>query len=388
MVETIYLDNAATTFPKPREVGAAIQACLEGYCVNSGRGVYPLAQQAERIIANTRMQVQRLLGVAGQGEIVYSSSITVALNQILFGSPWKRGDAVYVTPYEHNSVFRPLAKLRSAQGIQINELTEAVSRDRLEWDLDKVKEAFFQCPPKAVVLSHVGNVCGNLTPIEGIARLAKEYGAVVIVDGAQGGGLFPINNTSLIDFYAFSGHKTFYGPFGIAGFWKKKECILEPILFGGTGTESEREDMPDEGPARYEVGSPNILAIAGLSGACDWLEQIGSQSILQHEQELLKELISGMENIEGVTVYGSKAALQSGFVSINVAGYTAQTVAMILSQEYGIAVRAGLHCAPRAHTFLGTIEDGGTVRIGLGYFNTRKEILVLLSALNEMIEIA
>ena len=146
--------------------------------------------------------------------------------------------------------------------------------------------------------------------------------------------------------------------------------------------------MPDEGPARYEVGSPNILAIAGLSGACDWLEQIGSQSILQHEQELLKELISGMENIEGVTVYGSKAALQSGFVSINVAGYTAQTVAMILSQEYGIAVRAGLHCAPRAHTFLGTIEDGGTVRIGLGYFNTRKEILVLLSALNEMIEIA
>lgn len=382
---SIYLDNAATTFPKPTEVTEAMKVCMESYCVNAGRGVYPLALQADRLITDTRQKVQRLLGLSGRGKVVYAASATVALNQILFGLEWKKNDVVYTTPYEHNSVYRPLTQLKKEYGVEHKELISAVSPNTMVWDLKKVEEMFFRVPPKAIVLSHVGNVCGNVTPVEDIARLAQNYGAIVVIDGAQGGPLYPIQNRENIDFYVFSGHKTFYGPFGVAGFWTSQRQLLKPLIFGGTGTESERNDMPEDEPERYEVGSPNVLAISGLSAACDWLERTGITFIREHEGRLAKHAFEAMENWTDIKIYrGGEASLQNGIFSFNIDGYSAQSLAMVLNQEYGISVRAGLHCAPRAHEFLGTLVMGGTVRIGIGYFNTIEDIEKLLFAIERI----
>lgn len=375
----IYFDNAATTFPKPKTVIDAVTNCMQTCAINAGRGAYIEAIEAYKLINETREKVKEILGFQ-HGQVVFSPSATIALNQVILGLNWQRGDIVYITPFEHNAVVRTVNYLKDTIGLEVIEIP--VNKETLEYNLDLLKEKFFKKPPKALIMTHVSNVCGLITPIRDISLMAKNYGAIIIVDGAQAGPILPLKDED-VDFYIFSGHKTFYGPLGIAGFWHNKKFALNPMLFGGTGSYSESLEMPIETPFRYEVGSHNIVAISGLNAACDWLREIGPENIMLHECDLVKKLLLALEEFPEITLFinGKK---HTGILSFNVTGFTAQEVAMILSQQYGIAVRSGLHCAPLAHGFLGTLPHG-TVRVGLSYFNTEEEIVVFVKSIKEIL---
>lgn len=379
----IYLDNAATTFPKPQMVINAMNHCMVNGCVNTGRAVYELAQKGDQLIAETRLKVSNLLGF-DYGEIIFAPSATLALNQILFGLDWKKGDVVYTTPLEHNSVMRPLEQLVNKLGIKILQLH--LDPVTLQYDMNEIEKMFFNSPPTAIIMSHVSNVCGNVTPIEEIAIKAKVYDSTVIVDGAQAGPLLPVKNSKYIDFYVFSGHKTFYGPLGIAGFWYSKKRELKPYLFGGTGSHSEFLLMPEELPYKYEVGSHNIVAITGLNAACDWIKEVGYIKIIEHEQALMDILIDSLSDVEEIRLFISKnKGNQTGILSLTIDGYTSQEIATILDQEFNIAVRAGLHCTPMAHSFFNTLPKG-TVRVSLGYFNTIEDVQALTNAIEKIVD--
>lgn len=379
---TIYFDNAATTFPKPKLVQEAVIRTIESGSVNAGRGVYSLALEADKIIHDTRLWVAKLLNYQ-KGHTIFAPSATLALNQVLLGMPWKPGEIIYITPFEHNSVARIIEFIRENYFVEVIQIP--VDKE-LNFQLDELEKLFLNKPPKAVIMAHGSNVCGLITPLDKIARLAKEYEAVVIIDGAQVGPLLPVQEAyELIDFYIFSGHKTFYGPFGIAGFVTNGRVKCSPIIFGGTGSHSELLTMPEEIPFAFEVGSSNIIAIAGLHAACRWIDEIKPAAIVKHEQELLFRLVTGLSEFEEVKMYlNSNIQCHLGTLSITVEDYTAQEVGMILSQEFDIAVRTGLHCAPMAHRFLGTMPYG-TVRVGLGYFNSKDEVDILIKAISQIV---
>ena len=378
-----YFDNAATTFPKPEPVIEAVTKCLKEGAVNAGRGVYDLAFTADQIILQTRQKVKTLLGCKS-GQVVFSPSATVALNQVILGQQWKPGDRIYTTPFEHNSVARAVHSLMNEKGIEWYQLPFEVST--LSFDFDNIEEQFFKKPPTAIILSHVSNVFGMITPIEKIAKMAKKYNAKIIIDGAQAAPLLKISREDLIDFYVFSGHKTFYGPFGVAGVWLKENQEVNPILFGGTGSHSEQMEMPAELPFAFEVGSHNIVAIAGLNAACDWIAEIGAESILMHERELVSQFVAGLKRLHGIKYWFKDISEHVSTVSLNVNGLQPQKVGMILNQQFKVAVRTGLHCAPLAHELLLTQKLGGTVRVGFGWFNTSQEVEYLLDAINQITE--
>jgi cysteine desulfurase family protein len=379
-----YFDNAATSFPKPKEVVDALTDCMQEYAVNAGRGVYGTALRADRLIATTREKIKKLLGVY-RGHLVFSASASLALNQVILGLAWKHSDVVYTTQYEHNSVSRVVHQV--SQEYEASWEMLHFDLKTMTYDLEAIKKQFFVKPPSVLVLSHVSNVFGVITPIEAIAKLAKEYDAVVIVDGAQGGALLPLQQNSLVDFYIFSGHKTFYGPFGIAGIWANGGVKLKPILYGGTGSHSELLSMPEELPYSLEIGSPNIVGIAGLSAACDWLSGVGPDQILKHERELNRIFVSKLQGIHGIKIWSAlENAEKTGITSFLADAFTPQEIGMILDQTYNCAVRTGLHCSPMAHKLLNT-HPKGTVRVSFGWFNTEDEVEILIRALKEILEL-
>lgn len=380
----IYLDNAATTFPKPQKVNEAVAECMRNGAINAGRGAYPLARRADRLIEDMRNIVASLLNYK-HGEVLLSASATLALNQVLLGINWNYGDIIYSTPFEHNSVSRVLHHLKDSMGVKI--ITLPVNVKTLEYDLDAIKQMFNRIPPKALVMTHVSNVCGLITPVCIIAEMAKKYDAIVVVDGAQGGPLLPLERVQeFVDFYIFSGHKTFYGPFGIAGFVTNGNVPLKPIIFGGTGSHSELLSMPEELPFRHEVGSSNIVAISGLYAACGWLEEIGIDNIREHERTLLKRTVEELTEYPDVKMFVSNNLENHlGTLSFTIDGFTAQETGMILSQEFGISTRTGMHCAPLAHKFLGTLPHG-TVRVGFGFFNTMDDVECLTNAVRTIVD--
>jgi len=380
----IYLDNAATTFPKPEPVINAVTDCMKNGAINAGRGAYPLARKADRLIEATRNSVASLLNYK-DGQVLLSASATLALNQVLLGINWNYGDIIYTTSLEHNSVSRVLRHLQDTLGVKI--ITIPINAKTLEYDLEALKQMFNKIQPKAVVMTHVSNVCGLITPVKTIAEMARAYEAIVVVDGAQGGPLLPLEGVQEdVDFYIFSGHKTFYGPFGIAGFVTNGKVPLTPIIFGGTGSHSELLSMPEELPFRHEVGSSNIVATAGLYAACGWLQETGIANIREHERDLLKRTVEGLAEYRDVKMFiSNNLENHLGTLSFTVEGYTAQEVGMILSQEFRISTRTGLHCAPLAHEFLGTLPHG-TVRIGYGFFNTKEDVESLINAVGIIID--
>lgn len=380
----IYLDNAATTFPKPEVVIEAVADCMRNGAINAGRGAYPLARKADRLIEDTRYAVASLLNYK-EGRVLLTASATLALNQVLLGISWDHGDIIYSTPFEHNSVSRVLQHLKDTLNVKL--LTLPVNAKTLEYDLDAIKQMFEKMPPKALVMTHVSNVCGLITPVSIIAEMAKNYEAIVVIDGAQAGPLLPLERVrELVDFYIFSGHKTFYGPFGIAGFVTNGNFPLTPTIFGGTGSHSELLSMPEELPFKHEVGSSNIVAIAGLHAACGWLQEIGIDDIRGHERSLMKRTVEGLYEYPDVKMFVSENLENHlGTLSLTISGYTAQEVGMILSQEFGISTRAGLHCSPSAHKFLGT-SPHGTIRVGFGYFNTEVDAKSLIDAVGKIVD--
>ncbi len=380
-MDTVYLDNSATSFPKPSVVYDAMEKAAREFGVNSARGGYSLAQTTAGLIRKTRSSLAELVGLPTGQQIVLTPSATIGLNTVLFGLEWNSGDNVYLTPFEHNGVLRPLYHLRESRGIKLWDIP--VERDSLIFDLDALKECFEKNKPKLVVVNHGSNVCGLVAPIEQIALLAKRYDALMLVDAAQTLGVFDIDMGKWqLDFVVFAGHKSLFGPIGVGGIAINSCVQLKPFIYGGTGSESELEDMPTDYPERLEAGSPNIVAIAGL---CAGIEHVRENAHLKsRERQLFSELINVLNKYPEIKVYLSNCVERRlSVLSCTVAGYTPVEFATVLDQHFGIAVRAGLHCAPRAHQFLGTAPLGA-VRFSLGPGNTDEDIDAVSNALEQL----
>ncbi|MFZ7101546.1 MAG: aminotransferase class V-fold PLP-dependent enzyme [Peptococcaceae bacterium] len=365
-----YFDNAATTFPKPEQVYTFMDRFYRDYGVNVGRGQHKLAFTASMLVNETRNLLLELFHCSNK-KVVFTHTATEALNIILQGLPVNDNFNVYLTPYEHNAVTRVIHHMQSKYKLNIYNL--AVDKTSQSYDLETIQYQFADKRPNIVVMTHASNVCGLVSPIQDICRLSKKHGAINIVDMSQTAGLIDtdLSNTS-IDFAVFAGHKTLYGPLGVAGFICGNDLKPLPLLFGGTGVDSANQGLPENIPERYEVASPNIMAIAGLNSALKWINTTGINNIYLTEKanhRLLLEVLNGFNNIEIVGPTSLDNTI--GVVSCVFDGYSSDNIGQILSEQ-NIAVRTGLHCAPFAHNFLGTFP-AGTVRFSVGYFNDKSD---------------
>ena len=366
---SFYFDNAATTFPKPECVYSFMDAFYRKNGGNAGRGQYKLAGDAQRIVFETREFLKELLDCSNK-DVLFTPNATIALNMVIQGviSFGTKVKTVYISPFEHNSVTRVLRHFEKSGLINLRILS--VSKD-LVYELDKIQQQFKEENPDFVIVSHASNVIGLIAPIFEIFSEAKRYKATTLTDMAQTAALVPLNvGSSLIDFAVFEGHKTLYGPFGAAGFVKSKDVYLEPILFGGTGIESANQEMPESLPSRYEAGSQNVAAIAGLHASCKWFLE-NQKEIRIREEQNHRRLLALLQHYEFIRIVGPGSRFGNstkciGVVSTLFENYSPEDIGNVLD-EMEIAVRTGLHCSPFAHRFLGTFPSG-TVRFSVGYF--------------------
>ena len=379
----IYLDNAATTFPKPEKVYAVMDETNRKLGVNAGRGSYRLAREASELIGNTKKAVRELVGANDEVSVVFSPSVTVAMNQIINGIEWIDDSTVYLSPYEHNAVARTIHSALKKNNIKIKLLP--ISDDSLEIDMEKIRYEFAKEKPFAVFCTHISNVTGYILPVEEIFDEAKRYNSITVLDSAQSMGLLPIDIRKIkADFIAFAGHKSLYGPFGIGGFINVSGSPLNEVLTGGTGSDSLNLNMPSDGESRYEASSPNIVAIAGLNAALDVLDVT---KCYEHEKSITEYLIKKMSGIKYVHMFlPNNREKHIGILSFVFDGLASDELGTILDADFDIAVRTGYHCAPYIHEYLKDQKTLGTVRIGISQFTTKEDIDSLVTALYEICE--
>ncbi|WP_206810709.1 aminotransferase class V-fold PLP-dependent enzyme [Paradesulfitobacterium ferrireducens] len=365
----IYLDNAATTWPKPTGVQ---QAMLEALNLggNAGRGGHAASLKAQRLVHQVREDLCRFFGTDDPTQVIFTHNATHALNQALFGL-LQPGDHVITSSLEHNAVTRPL-KVLADQGVEVTEIMVHPDQEFPWAELDQA----FQGNTKLVVTVHASNVTGTLLPVEQIGRIAHRHGALYLLDASQTAGVFPLDLGQLpVDLLAFPGHKGLLGPQGTGGLIvKSKVKPLKPLLYGGTGSVSESDEQPDFLPDALESGTLNVVGIAGLGAAMSYLKAQGLKQIQEREQALCQRLIDGLKEIPHLILYGGfRASSKASIVSFNIGDLDSTFVAYTLEQTAGIVARAGLHCAPHAHKTLGTLEQG-TVRFSPSHFTTEAEI--------------
>jgi cysteine desulfurase family protein len=372
-----YFDNASTTYPKPAVVYDFMDRFYRESGANAGRGNYRIAQGAGKLIAETRELIKELLHCPAK-QVVFTPTATVALNMIIQGLVKLGIKRVYISPFEHNAVTRTLHTFESNGTIQLFELVVSSS---LQYDLERIKYQFDNNKPDLVIVSHASNVIGLVAPVEDIFALAKEYKSFTVSDMSQSAGLVDCDvGLSTFDFAVFAGHKTLYGPTGISGFVMNPEIKLPSVLFGGTGTESANQDMPDGLPERFEMGTLNISGIAGLNAALKWNKEIGIEAISQKEDENRNKLVSILQKYDWLKIVGYVTGNRYvGIASCLVNGISSDSAGTIFNEQ-GIAVRTGLQCAPLAHKFLNTFP-AGTIRFSVSYFTSNEDFEELKAAL-------
>ena len=368
----IYVDNAATAWPKPPCVAEAMARFLAEVGANPGRAGHRLAVEAARLVYGAREAVAELFHAPDPLRVVFGANATDALNLALLGL-LRPGDHVVTSSVEHNSVMRPLRALE-AQGVAVTVVPCSAAG---ELDPEALEAALVPAT-RMIVLTHASNVCGTLLPVAEVGGLARRRGLLFLLDAAQTAGAVPIDvEAQAIDLLAFSGHKSLCGPMGTGGLVigeRVDVTALTPLKYGGTGSRSEREEQPEFLPDRCESGTPNAVGLAGLAAAVRWVQERGVERVRDHERGLTAELLAGLSAIPGALVYGpGDAGRQTATVSFNVAGLAPSEVGLRLDEEHGVLCRVGLHCSPAAHRTLGTFP-GGTVRFGLGVFNTSAEV--------------
>lgn len=363
MANISYFDNAATTYPKPESVYTAMDDFARNCGVSLGRGQHKLSSQASFIADETRDLILDMFHTSNK-KVVFTNTATEALNIILFGIDLPNNATIYISPFEHNAVTRPLHRLSKLKDIQIEQLN--VNHDTFLFNLEEIEKQFEAKRPSCVIVSHVSNVIGNVAPIEDLFKLSKKYDAITIADMCQSAGLIDINISSTIyDYVVFAGHKTMYGPLGISGFISSNPFLLPPIIYGGTGIESASQEMPADSFSRFEAGSHNSTAIAGLNASIKWIKETGINVIHDVEQKNKNKLLEILESYSNIKVF--KPVNHEGVVSCLFRGYSSDEIGIVLS-ENNIAFRSGLHCSPYAHKFIGTFP-AGTVRFSISYFN-------------------
>lgn len=378
----IYLDYAATSWPKPPEVLQAMSDFLEYAGGNPGRSGHRLSIAAGRIVYGAREAVAELFHVSDPLHVIFTHNVTYALNLALRGL-LKPGDPVVTTSIEHNSVMRPLRALER-EGVR---LSVAGCTPDGQLDLNALRTAVTPAT-RLVVVTHASNVVGTLLPLKEIAEVAHQAGALLLVDAAQTAGVIPIDQPALgIDLLAFTGHKGLHGPAGTGGLVIGDQVNiseLQPLVRGGTGSRSELEEQPELLPDKYESGTPNGIGIAGLGAGVRWILERGVDTIRSHESELADTLIEGLLNIPGVIVYGTcDAAKMTAVISCTVAGQHVSQTGLRLDDEFEMLCRVGLHCAPAAHKTIGTFPEG-TVRLAPGISTTRDDIRAVISAMDQI----
>ncbi|MEF2969210.1 aminotransferase class V-fold PLP-dependent enzyme [Paenibacillus sp. M1] len=373
----IYLDHAATSWPKPAGVGEAMLDILNGPSANSGRGSYGMALKAGRTLFQTRMLLARLFHIENPNDIVFTSNTTEALNLAIKGC-LKPGDHVIATMVEHNSVRRPLEYLKRTRGISVDYIDIG---PRGDIDLTNLRKTF-RPETRLVVCSHSSNLLGSILPVKEIARMAHEHEALMLVDAAQTAGGYPIDVRELgVDLMAFPGHKGLLGPQGTGGLYIHPDVDLEPLMHGGTGSQSEALEMPTVRPDRYEAGTLNTVGIAGLGAGVSEVLERGVDEIYRHEWALTQHLMEGLGGTKGLHLLGPEPGQpRTGIVAFTVQGLDASEVAFQLDRKYGIAVRAGYHCTPLGHMTAGTVQ-GGAVRASVGYTTTYGDADALITAI-------
>jgi len=385
--ERIYLDNAATSWPKPLAVYEATDTYQRDLGAPAGRSNYQEADQVQRTIGRARHQLATLIGASAPDRLVFTSGGTGSLNQAIHGC-LRPGDHVVTTVAEHNSVLRPLRYLETQGRITV---TRVGCGMRGEIDPAEVRQAITP-QTRLVAMLHVSNVTGAVQPIEEVGQIAREADAFYLLDVAQSLGHIPIQVEAChADLVAGSGHKGLMGPLGLGVLYvgERVQPELVPLVQGGTGTESELDEQPEQMPEKYESGNLNVVGIVGLAAALEHLETTGLSVVEQHLRDRTSELIEGFSAVSGVQLYGpSDSARQVGVVSINVGSYDPQEVASILDQAYSIQTRAGLHCAPLMHRALESVAQGGTLRFSPGWFTTAEETQLAVQAIAEIAESA
>lgn len=378
----IYLDYAATSWPKPPEVIKAMAEYLEHAGGNPGRSGHRLSIEAARVLFAARESLATLFNAPDPQRVIFTHNVTYALNLTIRGL-LKAGDHVVTSSIEHNSVMRPLRALER-QGL---ELTVAQCEPDGRMDLGKLKAAL-RTGTKLVVVTHASNVMGTILPVREIAEIAHAAGAILLVDAAQTAGAVPIDVQAMgVDLLAFTGHKGLFGPPGTGGLVIGPQVDieqLEPLVRGGTGSKSEFEEQPDLLPDKYESGTPNGVGIAGLGAGVRWVSERGVDEIRAHETALTEAMLAGLHDTRGVTVYGpNDAKAMTSVVSCTVAGSRVSDVGLRLDDEFEILCRVGLHCAPAAHRTIGSFPEG-TIRLAPGALTTLDEIETVVDAMQQI----
>lgn len=377
----IYMDNAATSWPKPEVVYRAMDTYMREGAGNPGRSAHEFSITSGRVIYETRDALARLFGVGDPLRIVFTKNTTESLNLVVKGL-LDPGDHVVTSAMEHNSVMRPLRALEN-RGVELT-----IVRCSHEGFLDpRDVEQSIRSNTKLIVMNHASNVIGTLLPVEEVGHIAQDHGVLFCVDAAQTAGTYPIDiGTMNVDMLAFTGHKSLLGPQGTGGLYVREgvESMLDPLLEGGTGSHSEYEYQPDFLPDKYESGTLNGAGLAGLGAGVEFVLSDGVAKIRAQEERLTSLLIEGLSGIPGTMVYGSgDARKQTAVVSFNIVDMTPSEVAMELEEAHHVMCRAGLQCAPIAHKSIDTFPRG-TVRLSPGYFNTDDEIKWTVRAISRI----
>lgn len=375
----IYLDNAATTWPKPESVLSAMADVVKNKGANPGRGGHKMALAAGRVIYEARETIAELFGINNPTQVVFTANATEGLNLGIKGF-LKDGDHVITSSIEHNSVARPIQRMYD-NGVEKTE----IACDKEGFLKPKDVEEAIKENTRLIVLTHASNVTGTILPIKEIGAIARKRGVTFMIDAAQTAGFLNINVEEMnIDMLAFPGHKGLYGPQGTGGLYIREGIELVPLIEGGTGSNSEALYQPEFLPDRYESGTPNTVGVAGLQAGVSFLQKEGLAFVRERETYLLRKLIEGLRNIKNVIIYGSgDVSKQVPVVAFNFVGQDSSEVAYVLDHVFQICTRPGLHCAPSVHGNIGTLEQGA-VRISLSVFNSEKEIDNTLEALNKI----
>ena len=382
-MERVYLDNAATLYPKAPGVGETVKHFIDDIGCNVKRGIYKSSVSAEEVVFDTREQLCRLFNFSKPENVVFTQNITQSLNFILKGY-LKPGDHCIVSSMEHNAVMRPLTQLKET-GVEFSRIAcDRCGRLTPSDILREIKEN-----TKAVIMTHSSNVCGTVLPLEEVGRICAEKGIAFIIDSAQTAGVFKLDFRAInANAIAFTGHKGLMGPQGIGGFVADDRLAktMSPLITGGTGSLSDSEEQPEYMPDKFEAGTPNLPGIFGLNAALKYLEAVGIQSIFEKEMELTGEFLKGISDMKNVRLAGINGTKgRTAVVSLDFLDWDNAEIAYELDSKYGIATRCGLHCAPSAHKTLGTFPQG-TVRFSFSHFNSMEQIRYAIDAINKIIK--
>lgn len=375
-----YFDNAATTYPKPEIVYSFMDEFYRRSGGSAGRGTYEKAQTAKALIDDTRRRIQTILHCPAK-QVIFEPTATIALNIIIQGMISKGLKNIYISPFEHNAVTRTLHHFEEEGRITVSQLS--VTKE-LSYDFDRIRYQFDQLRPDLVIISHVSNVIGLISPVEEIFALAKKYKAVTLADMSQSAGLVDINvGLETFDFAVFAGHKTLMGPTGISGFVINPSVQPDPVIFGGTGYDSANQDMPESLPEKYEMGTINIDGMGGLNAALRWIDEQTVEKLFNDEVTQRKRLIDILSQYGFIKIIGNVHGRDYvGIVSCLMKGISSDSAGPVFA-ERGISVRTGLQCAPLAHKFLNTYP-AGTIRFSVNSMTSDEDFQELKEALDDI----